>query len=205
MLPLRLNHPDKVTLAETQNEFHALDVIEENGTLFSIWELSEVEKQTIANNGVVRLGIASHRHPGILLDAQTRDGNLPSYPQKSFVQCVFELKKHAIDTKQNATEIHSGYAMHDGLTVYDVPVIYNELLPKNKMVMLAGLNTIGALMFKEMVSDHRIHELLDYATAYGEFDEDTPIGTKTEFGSPMSVERKTAILCFKKVLGLIET
>lgn len=58
----------------------------------------------------------------------------------------------------------------------------------------------------KMLSASRIMELLDYATAYGEFDEDTPSGTETVspgFSTPMNDMRRSAIWAYKRVLGLI--
>lgn len=58
----------------------------------------------------------------------------------------------------------------------------------------------------KMLSASRIMELLDYATAYGEFSEDTPSGTETVtpgISTPMNDMRRSAIWCYKRVLGLI--
>lgn len=57
------------------------------------------------------------------------------------------------------------------------------------------------------LSASRICELLDYATCYGEFDENTPNGTISKYGekmsSPMNDIRRHAIWVYKKVLGLL--
>lgn len=54
------------------------------------------------------------------------------------------------------------------------------------------------------LSATRISEFLDYATSYGEFNETTPNGTPCpNGGSPMNDSRRTAIWCYKKVLGII--
>lgn len=53
----------------------------------------------------------------------------------------------------------------------------------------------------------RMSELLDYATCYGEFDENTPDGTISKYGeqmsSPMNSERRTAIWVYKRCMGVI--
>lgn len=57
------------------------------------------------------------------------------------------------------------------------------------------------------LSASRICELLDYATCYGEFDENTPNGTQSKYGpdmsTPMNDIRRHAIWIYKKVLGLL--
>lgn len=55
----------------------------------------------------------------------------------------------------------------------------------------------------DMLSTTRIEELLDYATTYGEFDENTPIGTPSEsgLGTPMDETRRNAILVYKELLA----
>lgn len=58
------------------------------------------------------------------------------------------------------------------------------------------------------LSASRICELLDYATCYGEFDENTPNGTVSKYGermsTPMNDIRRHAIWAYKKVLGLLD-
>lgn len=50
----------------------------------------------------------------------------------------------------------------------------------------------------------RISEFLDYATAYGEFDENTPNGTRSPMsGEPMNEYRRNAIVIYKRVLGML--
>lgn len=52
----------------------------------------------------------------------------------------------------------------------------------------------------------RMSELLDYATAYGEFDENTPSGTQTinpHMSSPMNDMRRAAIWQLKRCMGII--
>jgi len=60
----------------------------------------------------------------------------------------------------------------------------------------------------EPLSVHRIAELFDYATCYGEFDSSTPDGTISKYGekmtSPMNAERRAAIGVFETVLGINE-
>jgi hypothetical protein len=55
------------------------------------------------------------------------------------------------------------------------------------------------------LSVSRMCELLDYATAYGEFDENTPSGTEAEKceSSPMNDMRRSGIWTLKRCLGLI--
>lgn len=57
------------------------------------------------------------------------------------------------------------------------------------------------------LSYSRMSELLDYATCYGEFDENTPDGTISKYGegmsSPMNAERRTAIWVYKRCMGII--
>jgi hypothetical protein len=55
-----------------------------------------------------------------------------------------------------------------------------------------------------MLTQSRVEELLDYATVYGDWDETTPNGeTHNLSGEPMNDCRRTAIICYKKVLGLL--
>lgn len=53
----------------------------------------------------------------------------------------------------------------------------------------------------------RMAELLDYATCYGEFDENTPNGTESKYGSemssPMNDIRRNAIWVMKRFMGII--
>lgn len=52
----------------------------------------------------------------------------------------------------------------------------------------------------------RMAELLDYATAYGEFDENTPSGTTTknpDLSSPMNDMRRAAIWQLKRCMGIV--
>lgn len=55
------------------------------------------------------------------------------------------------------------------------------------------------------LSNTRIHELLDYATCYGDFDENTPNGTPSsaDVGNGMNDYRRAAIVLLKKVLGFL--
>jgi len=59
----------------------------------------------------------------------------------------------------------------------------------------------------KMLSAVRVSELLDYATCYGEFDLDTPNGTKSKYGdqmtNPMNDLRRLYIHTLKLVLGLV--
>lgn len=56
----------------------------------------------------------------------------------------------------------------------------------------------------KMLSACRVSELLDYATSYGEMDENTPNGTVTESSAkPMCDERRATIIAYKKVLKLL--
>lgn len=56
----------------------------------------------------------------------------------------------------------------------------------------------------KMLSPVRVSEFLDYATAYGEFDENTPNGTRSQLsGEPMNEYRRNAIVIYKRVLGLL--
>ena len=54
-----------------------------------------------------------------------------------------------------------------------------------------------------MLSHDRVSELLDYASVYGEFDENTPIGTQSSHGSILSEGQLHAIIAYKKVLCLM--
>jgi hypothetical protein len=49
------------------------------------------------------------------------------------------------------------------------------------------------------VSDSRVEELLDFATVYSEFDENTPDGTESDLGSPMNSHRREQILLLKEL------
>lgn len=54
------------------------------------------------------------------------------------------------------------------------------------------------------MSLNRIAEMLDYATVYGEWDENTPNGATTGLaGEPMNDYRRNAIVLYKKVLGVL--
>lgn len=54
------------------------------------------------------------------------------------------------------------------------------------------------------MSLNRIAEMLDYATVYGEWDENTPNGAITGLaGEPMNEYRRNAIIIYKKVLGVL--
>lgn len=53
-----------------------------------------------------------------------------------------------------------------------------------------------------MLSQTRIEELLDYASCYGEFDENTSNGTTSSLSDqPMDDARRAAIVAYKTVLG----
>lgn len=55
-----------------------------------------------------------------------------------------------------------------------------------------------------MLSQHRIEELLDYASSYGTLDETSPDGAPCQHGgTAMNESRRAAIVTFKKVLGLL--
>jgi hypothetical protein len=55
-----------------------------------------------------------------------------------------------------------------------------------------------------VLSDSRISEMLDYATNYGEFDENTPNSTKPndarDTATPMCDLRRASILAYKELL-----
>lgn len=57
------------------------------------------------------------------------------------------------------------------------------------------------------LSYSRMSELLDYATCYGEFDENTPNGTTSQYGenmtTPMNDIRRNAIWVMKRFMGII--
>ena len=57
------------------------------------------------------------------------------------------------------------------------------------------------------LSFSRMSELLDYATCYGEFDENTPNGTQSKYGAgmstPMNEIRRNVIWCMKRFMGII--
>lgn len=55
-----------------------------------------------------------------------------------------------------------------------------------------------------MLSETRIRELLDYASVYGEFDETTPIGTRSTHNTVLTEGQRHAIISYKKVLGLLD-
>lgn len=54
-----------------------------------------------------------------------------------------------------------------------------------------------------MLSRGLVTVLLDYATVYGEFDENTPIGTRSSHGSLLTEGQLHAIIAYKKVLCLM--
>ena len=56
------------------------------------------------------------------------------------------------------------------------------------------------------LSFSRMSELLDYATCYGEFDENTPNGTQSEYpniSTPMNDVRRGAIWAYKQAMGVV--
>lgn len=54
-----------------------------------------------------------------------------------------------------------------------------------------------------MLSKTRVEELLDYATVYGAWDENTPNGATTDLSTkPMCDERRGYIKAIKNVLGI---
>lgn len=54
-----------------------------------------------------------------------------------------------------------------------------------------------------MLSHARVSELLDYASVYGEFDENTPIGTRSTHGTVLTEGQLHAIIAYRKVLCLM--
>ena len=56
---------------------------------------------------------------------------------------------------------------------------------------------------ERLLSYSRIRELLDYATVYGEFDENTPIGTRSTHDTVLTEGQLHAIFAYKKVLGML--
>lgn len=101
MLPLRLDHPEKVTIAETQDEFHAMDVVFHEGEMISVWQPSEIERLTIANGGCVKLSIAGVQHPPVMLMAQSKDGEFLA--PMSIMYIVWNADKtDCFATKSNA-------------------------------------------------------------------------------------------------------
>ena len=51
------------------------------------------------------------------------------------------------------------------------------------------------------LSDTYIRELLDFATVYGEFDENTPNGTTSDLSTPMDDTKRDAIRVYKELLA----
>lgn len=54
-----------------------------------------------------------------------------------------------------------------------------------------------------MLSHAHVSELLDYASCYGEFDENTPIGTRSSHGTVLTEGQLHAIIAYRKVLCLM--
>lgn len=54
-----------------------------------------------------------------------------------------------------------------------------------------------------MLSHTRVSELLDYASCYGEFDENTAIGTRSSHGTVLTEGQLHAIIAYRKVLCLM--
>lgn len=82
---------------------------------------------------------------------------------------------------------------------------HGDGVPTWKLPRPADLDDRAPVAETAMLSRVRISEFLDYATAYGEFDENTPIGTVGSeiAGDPMSEARRATIIAYKKVLGLL--
>lgn len=57
----------------------------------------------------------------------------------------------------------------------------------------------------KMMTQTRVSEFHDYATCYGDHDENTPIGAfpKNGLGGPLTHQQRGAMVAYKKVLGLL--
>ena len=73
MLPLRISNATRI-LAETQDEYHALAILDEviDGVnhMTSVWEPTPAEIQHLVSGGAVRLVILGAVHPPVLMTTQ---------------------------------------------------------------------------------------------------------------------------------------
>lgn len=74
MLPLRINNATRV-LAETQDEYYALAILDEAdedgvNAMTSVWEPTPHELRELLNGGAVRLTILGTAHPPVMLTTQ---------------------------------------------------------------------------------------------------------------------------------------
>lgn len=74
MLPLRIHNATRV-LAETQDEYYALAILDEKDEdgicyMTSVWEPTPHELRELLNGGAVRLTILGIAHPPVMLSTQ---------------------------------------------------------------------------------------------------------------------------------------
>lgn len=73
MQPLRISNATR-TLAETQDEYHALAILDEDidgyNHMTSVWEPTPKELEDLANGGAVRLTILGKAHPPVMITTQ---------------------------------------------------------------------------------------------------------------------------------------
>ena len=74
MTPLRIENATRV-LAESQDEYLALAILDETGTngvngMTSLWEPSPAELRELVQGGAVRLTILGTKHPPVILATQ---------------------------------------------------------------------------------------------------------------------------------------
>jgi len=78
MLPLRISNATRV-LAETQDEYHALAILDEEiegvNHMTSVWEPTPTELAMLNAGGAVRLTILGSSHPPIMITTQPAPSN----------------------------------------------------------------------------------------------------------------------------------
>jgi hypothetical protein len=74
MIPLRVSNATRI-LAETQDEYYALAIVDQKGadgvnTMTSVWEPTPSELKQLNEGGAVRLTILGSVHPPVMMATQ---------------------------------------------------------------------------------------------------------------------------------------
>lgn len=84
-------------------------------------------------------------------------------------------------------------------------VLEGERAPRIEVELAILPPTAGGaypqLVLGEELTTPMLSEMLDFASIYGEFNAETPDGTESKLGSPMSPERRFAIVAFTQLLA----